>query len=113
VGHPIFTHFAVHPIKFHEFIFQHWDAAYSSLFVYQLQPLTPGPACCVVYIIKATNGKGNDRTVGQIEKIAEILDLKGFHIIGYAFDRDSCFSRLHPELQQHWNIETIEEARQI
>jgi hypothetical protein len=41
----IFTQFAVHPMKFHEFIFQHWDAAYSSLFVHQLQPLTVELAC--------------------------------------------------------------------
>jgi hypothetical protein len=33
----IFPQLVLHPIKFHEFIFQHWGAAYSSLFVYQLQ----------------------------------------------------------------------------
>jgi hypothetical protein len=46
----------------------------------------------------------------KLEEIAEIPDLKGFHIIGYASDGDSCFNRLHSELQQHWNIETFEEA---
>jgi hypothetical protein len=106
----IFTQFVVHPIKFHEFICQHWDATCLSLFVYQLQALTPDLACCAANVVKATNGKRNDRTVGKLEEIAEILDLKGFRIIGYAFDGNSCFSRLHSELEQHWNIETFEEA---
>jgi hypothetical protein len=106
----IFAYFVVRPKKFYEFIFQHWDAAYSSLFVYQLQPLTPELACCAVHVVKVTNGKGNDRTVGKLEEIAEILDLKGFLIIGDAFDGDSCFNRLHSELQKHWNIQTFEEA---
>jgi hypothetical protein len=56
----IFTQFVVHPVKFHEFIFQHWNAAYSSLFVYPLQLLTPELACCAVHVVKATNGKGNN-----------------------------------------------------
>jgi hypothetical protein len=106
----ILTLFVVHPIEFREFIFQHWNAAYSSLFVYQLQPLTPELACCAVHVVKATNGKGNDRTVGKLEDIAEILDLKGFCIIGCAFDGDSCSNRLHPELQQPWNVETFNKA---
>jgi hypothetical protein len=40
----------------------------------------------------------------------EILDLKWFRIISYVFDGDSCFTILHSELQQHWNIEIFEEA---
>jgi hypothetical protein len=78
--------------------------------VYQLQPLTLELACYAVHVFKAANGKWNDRTVGKLDKIAEILDSKGFRIIDYAFDGDSCFNRLHSELQQHWNIKTFEEA---
>jgi hypothetical protein len=106
----IFTRFVVYPIKSHKFIFQHWDAAYLSLFVYQLQPLTPELVYCAVHAVNGTDDKGNDRTVKKLEEIAEILDLKGFRIIGYTFDKDSYFNRLHSELQQHWNIETFEEA---
>jgi hypothetical protein len=67
--------------------------------VYPLQLLTPELACCAVHVVKATNGKGNNWTVGKLEEIAEILDLKGFLIIGYMFDGDSCFNKLHSELQ--------------
>jgi hypothetical protein len=73
----LLAQFVTHPKKFHEFIFQHWSAAYSSLFVYQLQPLTPEFPCCALHVVKATNGKGNNQTLEKFEEIAEILDSKG------------------------------------
>jgi hypothetical protein len=69
----MFTQFVAHPIKFHEFLFQYWDAAYSSLFVYQFQPLAPELACCAVHVVKATNDKGNEQTVGNLRKLQKSL----------------------------------------
>jgi hypothetical protein len=69
----IFTQFVVHPIKFHEFTFQHWDAASSSLFVYQLQPLTPELACFGVHVVKATNGKKMIESWGNLRGLQQFL----------------------------------------
>jgi hypothetical protein len=107
-GH--FTQFVLHPRKFQEFIQQHGDAVYSSLFVYQVQPLSPEFTCCAVHIANARNGKGNQQTVEKLEEITEILDAKGFQVIGSAFDGDSCLNQLHCQFQQHWNIQTCDET---
>jgi hypothetical protein len=48
------------------------------LFVYQLQPLTPELACCVIHVVKAMNAQGSNQTVETLEEIAEILDSKCF-----------------------------------
>jgi hypothetical protein len=106
----LFTHFILHPRKFQEFIHQHWNAAYSSKFVYQIHPLSPELTCCVVHVVNARNGKVNQQTVEKLEEITEILDTKGFQIIGSAFDADSCFRQLHCQFQQHWNIQTFDET---
>jgi hypothetical protein len=70
-------------------------------------------ACCAIHVVKATNGQGNNQTVEKLEEIAEILDSKGFHIIGYAFDRDFCFNKLHSQFQQYWHLETFEKTLTI
>jgi hypothetical protein len=49
--------------------------------------MTPERAYCAVHVVKATNGKGNRQTAEKLEEIAELLNSKGFHIIGYAFDK--------------------------
>jgi hypothetical protein len=51
--------------------------------------------------------------VEKLEEIAEILGSKGFCIIGYAFDEDSCFNILHSQFQQHYHTETLEKALTI
>jgi hypothetical protein len=43
----------------------------------------------VIHVVKAMDGKGNNQIVQKLKEMAEILDLKGFHIIGHAFDGDS------------------------
>jgi hypothetical protein len=48
--------------------------------------------------------------VQKLKEMAEILDLKGFHIIGHAFDGDSWFNKLYSQFQQHWHIETFEKT---
>jgi hypothetical protein len=91
----LFTQFVLHPRKSQEFIHQHWNAAYTSSFVYQVQPLSPELTCCVIHVVNAGNGKGNQQTVGKLEEITETLDTKGFQIIGSASDRGSCFNQLY------------------
>jgi predicted transposase YbfD/YdcC len=106
----LFIQFVLHPRKFQEFIHQHWDAEYSSLFVHQVHPLSPELPYCAVHVVNARNGKGNQQTVEKLEEITEILDTKGFQIMGSAFDGDSCFNQLHCQFQQHWNIQTFDET---
>jgi hypothetical protein len=69
----LFPYFVVHPKKFHEFIFQHWDAPCSSLLVDQLHQLTTELARCAVHVVRATNGKGNNQTVKHLREIIRRL----------------------------------------
>jgi hypothetical protein len=62
----IFSQFALNPTAFRDFITQHFDRAYSSLFVYQIQPLDPKLTCCVIHATAAINGKGNESTVTML-----------------------------------------------
>jgi hypothetical protein len=106
----LFTQFVLHPRKVQELIHQHWDGAYSSLFVHQVQPLSPELTCCAVHVVNARNDKGNQQRVEKLEEITEILDTKGFQIIGSAFNGDSCFSQLHCQFQHHRNIQTFDKT---
>jgi hypothetical protein len=74
----LFTQFVLRPRKFQKCIHQHRDAVYSSLFAYQVQPFSPDLTCCVVHVVNARNGNGNQQTVEKLEEITEILDTKGF-----------------------------------
>jgi hypothetical protein len=91
----LFSQFITDPRHFHDFICQHWDSAYSSLFVDHIQPVAPDLTCCAIHCVATTNGKGNPATVAKLREMAAILGTKGFNVLGYAFDGDSCFDGLH------------------
>jgi hypothetical protein len=91
----LFSQFVTDPRQFYDFICKNWNSAYSSLFVHQVQPTVPNLTCCAIHCVATTNGKGNPATVAKLKEMAGILGTKGFNILGYAFDGDSCFDPLH------------------
>jgi hypothetical protein len=99
----IFTQFVWNPCAFHNFVMQHFDRAYSSLFVYQIQPIDSRFTCCLAHATAAISGKGNEGTVVTLEAIAAKLMNAGFTVLGYAFDGDSCFNSLHDGFQNAWD----------
>jgi hypothetical protein len=97
----IFTQFVLNPCAFRDFVVQHFDRAYSSLFVDQIQPLDPKFTCCV-HATTAINGNENGSTVTMLKIIAEKLPETPFSLLGCAFDGDSCFDSLHDDFQNAW-----------
>jgi hypothetical protein len=78
----IFTQFVPNPCAFRDFATQHFDHAYSSLLVSQIQPIDPRFTCCLVHAPAAISGKGNEWTVVTLEAIAAKLRNTGFTVPG-------------------------------
>jgi hypothetical protein len=91
----MFAQFVLNLCAFRDFVTQHFDRAYSSLFVYQIQLIDPRFTCYLVDAMAAISGKGTEGTVVTLEAIAAKLRNAGFTVLGYAFDGDSCFNSLH------------------
>jgi hypothetical protein len=97
-----FAQFVLNACGFRNFVAQHFDHVYSSLFLYQIQPLYPRFTCYEVHAAAAINGKGNESTVTMREIMTEKLRVAPFSLLGYGFDGDSCFNSLHNCFQNAW-----------
>jgi hypothetical protein len=95
----ILSQFVLNPCTFRDFVMEHFKQAYSSLFVYQVQPVDPRLTCCLVHATAAIHGKGNESTTVALEAISTQLRERLFTVLEYAFDGDQCFNRLHNGFQ--------------
>jgi hypothetical protein len=68
----LFSQFVANPEAFIQFLKRHWDEVYTSLFVYQLQPVNPNLPCSILHIIPALHGKA---TTQVIEKLLQLKDI--------------------------------------
>jgi hypothetical protein len=99
----VFTHFRQPSPEFTQFLLNHWDQAYSAMFVYHIQPLNPALSCSIIHVAHAGNGKGTQRTVHQLTRLPGILWTQfNFTVAGVAFDGDSCFNKLHDGFKSYW-----------
>jgi hypothetical protein len=55
----IFSQFVLNPYAFRDLVMGHLEQTYSSLFVYQVQPVDPRLTCCLVHAIASINGRGS------------------------------------------------------
>jgi hypothetical protein len=98
----LFSQLTANPRLFHDFVVTHWKKAYSALFVFHIQPMSNQFTCWVVHAIQAAGGKGTPEIVINLEQIRKLLTAYGFRILGYGFDGDSCYDRVHREFQENW-----------
>jgi hypothetical protein len=91
------------PQAFATFLREHWTHAYSSLFVFQIQPLDPRLHCGIIHVLPAINGKGTSEIVSRLFDLRKLLQTE-FHmdVCGVAFDGDSCFNTTHQNYSQTW-----------
>jgi hypothetical protein len=88
----LFTQFAADPRAFMSFLQDHWDEAYSSFFVFQIQLLNPALSCSVVHCIPATSGKGVAATALLLCDVRNKLQSEfRSEVLGLAFD-DNCYN---------------------
>jgi hypothetical protein len=52
--------------------------------------------------VQPVNGKRITQTVAELKQTKELLIPKELDIVGYAFDGDSCYDRLHREFEDSW-----------
>jgi hypothetical protein len=64
--------FSMHA-PFRDFVMEHFEQAYSLLFVYQVQPVTPSLTCCLIHATAAMNGRGNESMIAALQAIATQL----------------------------------------
>jgi hypothetical protein len=96
------------PHLFQDFIVRHWNEAYWALFVCQVQPISHQFTRRAVHVIQAVNGKGTPEIVIKLERTKNLLSQNCFDIVGYAFDGDSCYNRLHRQFQESWRCQSRE-----
>jgi hypothetical protein len=82
---------------------QHWADAYSTLFVFQIQPIDSSFHCSVIHIVPAVHGKGNSEIVSRLFELKDTLQ-KRFTLdaCGLAFDGDSCFIATRRDFYRTW-----------
>jgi hypothetical protein len=95
----IFSQSVLNPCAFRDFVMEYLEQAYSSLFVYQAQPVDPRLTCRLVHATAVINKKGNESTIVALAAIATQLRDILFIVLGYVFYGDSCFNRLHDGFQ--------------
>jgi hypothetical protein len=69
----LFSQFVLNPLLFHDFVVTHWNKAYSTLFVFQVQPISHQFTCCAVRVIQAVNGKETPEIVRKLEQTKDLL----------------------------------------
>jgi hypothetical protein len=101
----LFETFLRQPQVFVSFLQEHWDAAYSALLVFQLQPLHSNLYCRVIHIIPATQGKGTEAIVAILSQLKALLK-KQFDLIvcGLAFDGGSCYNSTDDIFFCSWSL---------
>jgi hypothetical protein len=101
----LFSQPIANPTLFHQFVLSDWKEGYSSLFVFHIQPVHEQLICCAIHALQARNGKGTPQTVCKSKQIHELLTQRGFDVVGYAFDGDSCYDQLYKEFEKIWRLQ--------
>jgi uncharacterized protein (UPF0297 family) len=50
--------------------------------------------------LQVRNGKGTPQIVCKLKQIHEVLTQRGFNIVGYAYEGDSCYNQLNKEFEK-------------
>jgi hypothetical protein len=104
----LFSQFLTDPDAFVSFLRNHWRDAYSAMFVFQLQPVSPEYPCSILHVIPDVSGKGRPEIVDKLRELkADLEDRFGFKVVGLAFDGDSCFNPLHEEFRTRWTQKVL------
>jgi hypothetical protein len=99
----LFEQLLLHPQKFTAFLRDHWSKAYSSLIVFQIQPLRPSLPCCIIHAWPQPTGEANPDTVQRLLERRCILERQhSFNVIALAVDGDSAYSELHRRFPEQY-----------
>jgi hypothetical protein len=71
----ILNQFVLNPCAFRDFVMEHFEQTYSSLFVYQVQPVD------LVHATAVIDGKGNESTIVALEATATQLEESLFTVL--------------------------------
>jgi hypothetical protein len=101
----LFETFLGQPQAFVSFLQEYWDAPYSALFVFQLQPLHSNLHCGVIHIVPATQGKGTQAIVARLFQLKELFEGRFDLIVcGLAFVGDSYYNSTHDIFFPLWSL---------
>lgn len=84
-------------LEYENFIKQIRNKTITDSFVYYFQPVNSGSRCFTVFVEPSTQGKATGNQIDRLESLAQLLDTKGFPVVGFGFDGDSTYTRLHKE----------------
>jgi hypothetical protein len=99
----LFTEFLKDSQAFSSCFEKYWKDASSNLFVFQIQPVHPMSPCSMIHAYLAENGKGNAQVVTTLLNMKTKLETEcGLHVMGLAFDGDSCLNSLHHAFAEQW-----------
>ena len=92
-------------LEYEKFVKKIRNKTITDSFVYYFQPLDSESRCFTVFVEPSTQGKATGNQIDRLESLAQLLDEKGFPVVGFGFDGDSTYSRLHKEFfDTYFNI---------
>jgi hypothetical protein len=69
----LLTQFLADPAAFSAVLREYWHSSYTVLFAFQIQALHPNRTCCVVHVMPAVSGKGDNETVEGLHAAKSML----------------------------------------
>jgi hypothetical protein len=76
-----------------------------------MQTLHPDLTCCVLHVMPAVSGKGNNETVERFHALKSMLaDRFEFLVRGFGFDGNSCFNAVHTEFYHVWTMSMVADS---
>ena len=83
--------------NFEEFCKKKKDVTITDAFLYHVQPINASLRSFVCHISPSTQGKATDREIELLTNISKLLSEDKIKIIGFAFDGDNTYSKMHKE----------------
>lgn len=98
-------------LEYERFIKKIRNKTITDSFVYYFQPLDSGSRCFTVFLEPSTQGKATGTQIDRLESLALVLEEKGFPVVGFGFDGDSTYARLHKEFFDTYFVNCSQDAQ--
>ena len=83
--------------KFEEFCKKKKDVTIADAFLFHVQPINASLRSFVCHISPSTQGKATNREIDLLNDISKLLSEDDINIIGFAFDGDNTYFKMHKE----------------
>ena len=90
--------------KYEAFVQSKKNVTITDSFVYHVQPIFSNHKPFITMVIPSTQGKATDREVEMLQILKNKLEGSIFKIIGFAFDGNTTYNKLHVDFFSNYYI---------